>query len=173
MRSPFIMGILFLLSLGAGLMGMIYGFSSGRYKSDRDVTQGLAHSIRILGIYFVIAFFAAQMFACIGYSKIDICIAIYLAEWVTTFTIQPLPFLLVFILFCAFITLIMVSATTKWGFISFIFIPVFISMNVSPEMAQCAFRIGDSSTNAITPFLFYMPLALAYMLHYDSQTTYK
>ena len=62
MRSPFIMGILFLLSLGAGLMGTVYGFSSGRYRTDADVIDGLAQPMKLLGVYFVIAFFAAQMF---------------------------------------------------------------------------------------------------------------
>ena len=39
-------------------------------------------------------------------------------------------------------------------------------------MTQCAFRIGDSATNAITPFMFYMPLVLTYMQQYDRQSTY-
>ena len=34
---------------------------------------------------------------------------------------------------------------------SFIFVPVLASMGISPDMTQCAFRIGDSATNAITP----------------------
>jgi len=66
----------------------------------------------------------------------------------------------------------MVSATSKWAFMSFIFIPMFAQMGIAPDIAQCAFRIGDSSTNAITPFLFYMPLVLTYMRQYDKQITY-
>ena len=66
-RSPFIIGILFLLSLGIGLMGMVYGFVSGRYRTDSDVIEGLTQPMRLLGVYFVIAFFASQMFACSCY----------------------------------------------------------------------------------------------------------
>ena len=76
--------------------------------------------------------------------------------------------LILFILFTAFINLIMVSSTSKWAFMSFIFIPVLTGMGVSPDMTQCAYRIGDSATNAITPFMFYMPLVLTYMQQYDS-----
>ena len=155
MHSPFIAGILFLLSLGAGFTGMAYGFSSGRYRSDNDVIEGLTQPIKLLGVYFVIAFFAAQMFACFEYSHLDKCLAIMGA-----------------VLFTAFINLIMVSATSKWAFMSFIFIPMFAQMGISPDVTQCAFRIGDSSTNAITPFLFYMPLVLTYMRQYDKQITY-
>ena len=66
----------------------------------------------------------------------------------------------------------MVSATAKWAFMSFIFVPVLASMGISPDMTRCAFRIGDSATNAITPFMFYMPLVLTYMQQYDRQSTY-
>ncbi len=44
----------------------------------------------------------------------------------------------------------MVSATSNGLFMSFIFIPMFAQMGIAPDIAQCAFRIGDSSTNAIT-----------------------
>ena len=80
--------------------------------------------------------------------------------------------LILFILFTALINLIMVSSTSKWAFMSFIFVPVLAGMGISPDMTQCAYRIGDSATNAITPFMFYMPLVLTYMQQYDKQSTY-
>lgn len=171
-HSPFIAGVLFLLSLGAGLTGMVYGFSSGRYRSDADVIEGLTHPMKLLGVYFVIAFFAAQMFACFEYSHLDKCIAIMGANLLSSVELGSLPTLVLFILFTALINLIIVSATSKWSFMAFIFIPMFAQMGISPDMTQCAFRIGDSSTNAITPFMFYMPLVLTYMQQYNKQTTY-
>ena len=47
-RSPFIEGILFLLSFGIGLMGMVYGFASGRYRTDGDVIEGLTQPMKLL-----------------------------------------------------------------------------------------------------------------------------
>lgn len=171
-RSPFIDGILFLLSLGAGLVGMVYGFVSGRYRTDTDVVEGLSHPIKLLGVFFVIVFFAAQMFACLEYSQLDKCLAIMGADLLSSIRIDSLWILLLFILFTAFVNLIMVSATAKWTFMAFIFVPVFAQLGISPDMTQCAFRIGDSATNAITPFLFYAPLVLTYMQQYDQQSTY-
>jgi len=171
-RSPFIVGILFIISFGAGLMGMVYGFVSGRYRTDTDVIDGLAQPMKLLGVYFVIAFFAAQMFACFEYSRLDKCVAIMGADLLSSVEMNSLWILLLFILFTAIINLIMVSATAKWAFMAFIFIPVFAKLGISPDMTQCAFRIGDSATNAITPFLFYAPLVLTYMQQYDHQTTY-
>lgn len=171
-RSPFIVGILFLLSFGAGLMGMVYGFASGHYRTDANVVEGLAHSMKLLGIYFVIVFFAAQMFACFEYSHLDKCLAIAGADLISSIHLHRLGILLLFILFTALINLIMVSATAKWTFMAFIFVPVLANLGISPDFTQCAYRIGDSATNAVTPFMFYAPLVLAYMQQYDHQTNY-
>ncbi|MDE6215246.1 AbgT family transporter [Bacteroides sp.] len=171
-HSPFIVGILFLLSLGIGLMGMVYGFASGRYRTDSDVIEGLTQPMQLLGAYFVIAFFASQMFACFEYSHLDKCIAIMGANMLSVVGLNSLWILILFILFTALVNLIITSATAKWAFMSFIFIPVLADKGISPDMVQCAFRIGDSATNAITPFLFYLPLVLTYMQQYDKDSTY-
>ena len=89
-RSPFIVGILFLLSFGIGLMGMVYGFASGRYRTDGDVIEGLTQPMKLLGVYFVIAFFASQMFACFEYSHLDKCIAILGANLLSSASLSSL-----------------------------------------------------------------------------------
>ena len=38
----------FELSLGAGITGMAYGFSSGRYRTDNDVIEGLTQPMKLL-----------------------------------------------------------------------------------------------------------------------------
>ena len=113
-RSPFIVGILFLLSFGIGLMGMVYGFASGRYRTDGDVIEGLTQPMKLLGVYFVIAFFASQMFACFEYSHLDKCIAILGANLLSSASLSSLWILILFILFTALVNLFMVSATAKW-----------------------------------------------------------
>ena len=162
-RSPFIVGILFLLSLGIGLMGMVYGFASGRYRTDGDVIEGLTQPMKLLGVYFVIAFFAAQMFACFEYSRFGCCIAIM--ERIFSVRSDSLWILILFILFTALIIPIMVSSTRSKAYVVH-FRSALAGMGDS-DMTQCAYRIGDSATNAITPFMFYMPLVLTYM-QYDT-----
>jgi aminobenzoyl-glutamate transport protein len=39
---------------------------------------------------------------------------------------------------------------------------------ISPEITQTAYRIGDSSTNIITPLMPYFPLVVALMQRYVS-----
>lgn len=171
-RSPFIIGILFLLSLGIGLMGMSYGFISGRYRTDKDVIEGLTQPMHLLGSYFVMAFFASQMFAVFEYSRLDQCIAIMGADLLSSIRPGSVGTLILFILFTALVNLMMVSSTSKWAFMAFSFVPVLASMGISPDVVQCAYRIGDSATNAVTPFMLYMPLVLAYMQQYAPHATY-
>lgn len=172
MHSPFIAGILFLLSLGIGISGLVYGVVSGKYRSDGDIIDGVMSLVKSLGEYFVIVFFAAQMFACFEYSCLDKYLLIVASESFLPIIGSPLATLVVFIVFISAVNLIMVSATSKWLIIAYIFIPIFYGLGVEPDMVQCAFRIGDSSTNAITPFLFYIPLVLTYMRQYDKHITY-
>lgn len=171
-RSPFIAGALFLISFGFGLMGMVYGFASGRYRSDADVIKGLSQPMSLLAVYFVIAFFAAQMFACFEYSRLDKCLAIGGADLLSSTRTGGAGMLLLFIVLSAAVNLIMVSSTAKWSFMAFTFIPMFAATGVGPDWVQCAYRVGDSATNALTPFMFYMPLVLAYMQRYDRESTY-
>lgn len=170
--SPFTMNILSILSFGIAIIGTVYGFSSGRYRNDRDVVNGLNSAVGMLSVFFVIAFFASQLYACFNYSHLDKYIAVNFASLLTSMSVSPLITLILFILFTALINLVLCSATGKWAFMSFIFIPYFAKIGVSPDVVQCAFRIGDSSTNAITPFLLYMPLVLTYMQQYNKRVTY-
>lgn len=71
-RSPLASGLLFLSALGIALAGTVYGFSVGRYRTDRDVVDGLIHFIRPVGLYLVLAFFASQLLACLFYSRLDL-----------------------------------------------------------------------------------------------------
>lgn len=113
MRSSFIMGILFLLSLGTVIMGMVYGFSSGRYCMGGDVIEGLAKLMKLLSGYLVTTLFATQMFAYLEYSHLDKCVAIIGASLPPSVQVSPLWTLTLFILFTAAASLIMVSVTAK------------------------------------------------------------
>ncbi len=157
-RSPFIFGTHFLISFALGLMGTVYGITAERYRNNREVADGLARSMKPLASYIVITFFAAQMFACIHYSQIDRCLLLNGAQSFKNINADPLLDLLLFIFFIAVANLLTVSSLTKWSLLSSFFLPFFTSIGVEAEWVQCAYRIGDSATNAASPFMFYLPL---------------
>ena len=47
-----------------------------------------------------------------------------------------------------------------------IHVPMLMQLGISPDLAQAAYRIGDSSTNIITPLMPYFPLVVVYCQRY-------
>ncbi|EOO0368403.1 AbgT family transporter, partial [Escherichia coli] len=75
-----------------------------------------------------------------------------------------------FILVTAFINLFMGSASAKWAIMAPIFVPMLMGVNISPEMTQMAYRIGDSTTNIISPLMTYFALIVSFSEKYDKES---
>jgi aminobenzoyl-glutamate transport protein len=45
-----------------------------------------------------------------------------------------------------------------------------MQLGLSPELAQAAYRIGDSTTNIITPLMPYFPLVVVFAQRYVKKT---
>lgn len=75
-RSPLADGWLFLLAAGWGLMSVVYGFTSDRYRSDTDVVDGFCLLRGLLCQYLVIAFFAAQLLSCLDYTQLALYVEV-------------------------------------------------------------------------------------------------
>jgi aminobenzoyl-glutamate transport protein len=61
------------------------------------------------------------------------------------------------------------SASAKWAFMAPVFIPMFMLLGYSPELIQGVYRIGDSSTNLISPMMSFFALIVAFVQRYDSK----
>ena len=84
--------------------------------------------------------------------------------------IKGIPLLLGFIIVVAFINLFMGSASAKWAIMAPIFVPMLMGVGYSPELTQMAYRIGDSTTNIISPLMSYFALIVAFAEKYDEDT---
>jgi aminobenzoyl-glutamate transport protein len=80
-----------------------------------------------------------------------------------------IPLVIVFIIFAATLNMFMGSASAKWALLAPIFIPIFMFLGYSPELAQVVFRIGDSVTNIISPMMSFFALIIAFIQKYDKQ----
>ena len=75
-----------------------------------------------------------------------------------------------FILICALVNLMLGSASAQWAITAPIFIPMLMLTGYAPEMIQAAYRIGDSTTNIITPMMSYFGLIMAVAIRYKKDT---
>ncbi|TVQ13712.1 MAG: AbgT family transporter [Balneolaceae bacterium] len=167
LNSPFLRGMVTLIFVFFFVPGFIYGKVVGTMNSDRDVIDGMAKAMSSLGLYIVLVFFAAQFVAFFGWSNLGPIIAVKGAEFLKAINLTgPLVFI-PFILMCCFVNLMLGSASAQWAITAPIFVPMLMLIGYSPEVIQAAYRIGDSSTNIITPMMSYFGLILAFATRYD------
>jgi len=167
MRSPFFTGFVVWILIFFMVTGYAYGRVAGTMRTDRDVIDAMAAALSSLGLYIVLVFFAAQFVAFFGWTNLGAITAVSGANFLqSTGMTGPAVFFL-FILMCAVINLSLGSASAQWAVTAPIFVPMLMLIGYSPEVIQAAYRIGDSSTNIITPMMSYFGLILAWATRYD------
>lgn len=166
-NSPFMASIVPIMLFLFLIPALAFGFGAQTLKNDKDVAEKMFKAIADLSPFIVLAFAAAQMIAYFGWSNIGPIIAIKGAELLQAMNFTGVPMIIGFILICAFINLLIASASAKWALLGPIFIPMFMYLGYSPAFTQMAYRIGDSVTNPITPMLAYFAILLAFAKKYD------
>ncbi|CAE7756964.1 abgT [Symbiodinium sp. CCMP2592] len=147
--------------------GFVYGRVVGTMRNDRDVIDAMAGAMRSMGLYIVLVFFAAQFVAFFNYSGLGQILAVLGADAIVAMNLDnPLVFI-PFILMCCFVNLMLGSASAQWALTAPIFVPMLMTIGYSPEVIQAAYRIGDSTTNIITPMMSYFGLILAVATKYQ------
>ena len=166
LRSPFMSGIVALIFAGGVIVGLAYGVAAGTVKNDGDMIKAMAKSMETLGAYLVLVFFAAQFVAFFNWTNLGLIVAIKGAELLKTVDLGTIPLLVGFVLVSATINLFMGSASAKWAIMAPVFVPMFMLLGYSPELTQTAYRIGDSTTNIISPMMSYFALIIAFVQRY-------
>ncbi len=167
--SPLIKGVVAMLFIMAATMGIVYGFTIGKYKNDKDVMEGMADAMKTLGMYYVLVFFAAQFVAYFKWSNLGIIFAVKGANLVMASGLGLIPLMILFIILSGMINLAMGSASAKWAIMAPVFIPMFMLLGYSPELSQAVYRIGDSITNIISPMMSFFALIIAFIQKYDKK----
>ena len=147
--------------------GYVYGKTVGTIKSSHDLIDAMTKSMAGMGGFLVLAFFAAQFVEYFSKTNLALILAKNGAEFLQSIHLKGLPLLLMFILLTAFLNLFMGSASAKWAIMAPIFVPMMAELGLSPALTQVAYRIGDSSTNIITPLMSYFAMIVVFMQKYD------
>jgi aminobenzoyl-glutamate transport protein len=166
LHSPFLSGIVTIIFIGFLVPGLAYGLVTRSIRSDSDVVDRMAASMKSLGAYIVIVFFAAQFVAYFAWTNVGIITAIKGAETLKAIGLTGVPLIISFVFVTAGMNLFMGSASAKWAVMAPIFVPMFMLLGYTPELTQAAYRVGDSSTNVITPMMTYFALVVAFAERY-------
>lgn len=151
------------------LPGIGYGIAAGTIRTDRDAARMMNETMRTMGPYIVMAFFAAQFIQWFQDSNLGTLIALETVLWLRTFELPYAGLLVMIVLMTGLLNLFIGSASAKWAFISTVFVPIFMGLGISPELTQAAYRVGDSITNPIAPLNPYFPVILMFLRKYDPE----
>lgn len=149
--------------------GIAYGRTVGTIKTSHDLIDAMTKSMASMAGFLVIAFFAAQFVEYFSKTNLALILAKNGAEFLQSINLQGLPLLLMFVLLTAFLNLFIGSASAKWAIMAPIFVPMMAELGLSPALTQVAYRIGDSSTNIITPLMNYFAMIVVFMQKYDKK----
>ena len=169
--SPFLNGIVILITMLFLFPGIAYGKAVGKFTKEHGVCDAISKSMSSMGSFIALAFFASQFINYFNYTKLGIIIAMTGASILDTIKIGLIPLIIIFIFFSAVMNLFMGSASAKWNVLAPVFVPMFMQLGYSPELCQLAYRIGDSSTNIITPMMTYFAVILTFAQRYDKKAS--
>ena len=166
LRSPFMNSLVVIISLVFFIPSVVYALITKKFKSDKDIASAMTKSMSSLGSYLVLSFFASQFVYYFSYTNIGTIISVTGANLLKASGFTGIPLIVTFVILAAFINLFMGSASAKWAIMAPIFVPIFMQLGYSPELTQLAFRIGDSTTNIITPLMTYFAMILVFAEKY-------
>lgn len=168
--APLMKSIVPLIFIFFLIPGIVYGYAAGTLKTHRDVIKGMTKSMSGMGYYIVMAFFCAQFVYAFGQSNLGALLSIKGANWLAEMAFPLGLTLSGIVLLSALVNLLVGSASAKWALIGSVMVPMLMQLGVSPDLTQAAYRVGDSSTNIITPLMPYFPLVVVFCQKYVRST---
>jgi aminobenzoyl-glutamate transport protein len=168
--APLMLAIVPLIFLLFLIPGVVYGYVAGTVKSHRDIIVGMSKAMSTMGYYIVLAFFASLFIRAFGDSNIGALLALKGAAGLQALALPGQVTIIGIILLSGMVNLLIGSASAKWALLAPIFVPMLMALGISPELTQAAYRVGDSTTNIITPLMPYFPLVVVFSQRYVKNT---
>ena len=169
-QAPLMRSIVPLIFLFFLIPGVVHGYVSGSVKTHRDIIQGMAKSMETMGYYIVLAFFCSLFIWMFGQSQLGLLLAVKGAGALQAMNLPGSVTIFGIVILVGCVNLLVGSASAKWGLISPVLVPMLMQLGISPDLAQAAYRVGDSSTNIITPLMPYFPLVVVFCQRYVKKT---
>lgn len=168
-KSPFMSSIVIIVTIFFFFPGLFYGIGAKTVKNDKDLINIISKIMGTMGGYLVLTFVASQFVAYFQYSNIGLVLAVKGAEILKMTNATGITLIVLFVFVTAIVNLFIGSAVTKWSIMAPIFVPMFMMLGLTPEITQLAFRIGDSSTNIISPLMPFFAIVLTIAERYDKK----
>lgn len=169
-RAPLMQSIVPLIFLFAIVPAIVHGYVAGTVKSHKDIVTGMSKAMETMGYYIVLAFFCSLFIWMFSQTNIGLLLAIQGAGFLKALGLPGSVTIFGIVLLVGGVNLLVGSSSAKWALISAVFVPMLMDLGISPDLTQAAYRVGDSSTNIITPLMPYFPLVVVFCQRYVKST---
>lgn len=167
--SPLLTGIVPVILGMFIVLGVAYGKTVGAIKTSRDAVGFMGESIKDMSGFIVLIFAASQFIAYFTWTNIGTWVAVNGAEVLTQINFTGIYLIIGYILFTSMLNFLISSGSAKWALEAPVFVPLFMQLGYHPAFTQMAYRIGDSSTNIVTPLNPYFIVVLSFLREYDKK----
>jgi len=166
-NSPLMDSLILLIMLAFLAIGAAYGIGAGTIRTlaagIKAVTKTIAGLAGLLLLFLVMS----QFIAYFNFSNMATIAAVNMANWLQGANVSVLALLIGFVVVIAVLDILITGAIPKWAIFAPIFVPLFMSLGVSPELVLAAYRVGDSPVNVVTPLMPYFPMIVVFAQKYD------
>lgn len=166
MESPLIRAIAVPITLMFFATGLVYGLIVGTIKEAADIPAFMAKGLESLLPILVLFFAVSQFLAWFQWSNLGPWTAIKGSELLQAWDLPNVLLFAAFVLMVMLINLFITSGSAQWALMAPVVVPMMMYVDVSPEVTQMLYRIGDSPSNIITPMSPYFALALTFLQKY-------
>ena len=170
-ESPFLEALVPLLMFLFLAAGITYGVATRVITKAADVPEMMTEAMRALAGYVVFIFIAAQVIAILEWSALGTLVAVNLAQGLEAIGMTGFGAVLGLVLIASFINLFITSGSAMWALMAPVMVPTFALIGLEPGFIQAAYRIGDSTTQTITPLNAYVYVILDFARRYQPDMT--
>ncbi len=170
--SPFLSGMIPIIMSFFISSALVYGIAAGRIKKLDDFPNLMVQSLANVGGYIVLVFFIAQFIGWFNWTNLSVWLAVTGADFLAGLALPNVVMLGGLMLLAALINLVVFSGSAQWAMMAPVFVPLLILLGIEPDAIQMAYRVGDSTTNIISPTNPYLPMVLALIAQYDPKVRF-
>ena len=166
-NSYFQDGFTYMISLIFLVAGIVYGYSSKKFKNNTDLIKKCSEPLAKVGTMLLLIFVASQFIGIFKKSNIGTVITGVCANFLSSFSFTGIVYLIIAILIMMICDFFLTGVQPKWIIFSPVIVPVLMKSNITPQFTQFVMRAVDSMTNGITPLYAYFVIFIGYLNIYN------
>ena len=148
------------------ITGFAYGKAAGTINNVTEAIAAITKTFAELGGLIFLFLVMSQFLAHFNYSNLATIAAVGY-DIIESANLGSLPLLIVFVVITAIVNLIIPASIAKWAILAPIFVPLFMKLNVAPDVVLAAYRVGNSPGNVITPLMAYFGMIVVFAQKYQ------